>query len=747
MDEELSAAVREVFVRLYREGLIYRGKYIVNWCPRCLTALSDLEVEHRDVAGHLYYVRYPLEDEEGALLVATTRPETMLGDTAVAVNPRDPRYRHLVGKRVRIPLADRVVPLIADDYVDTEFGTGVLKITPAHDPYDFEVGRRHGLDHISIFTEDGHLNEAGGRYAGMDRFECRRAFVEGLRSGDYLEKIENYTHAVGHCYRCNTMVEPYLSDQWFVRIKPLAGPAMEAVRNGSIRLIPPAWEKTYFEWMTNIRDWCISRQIWWGHRIPAWHCGRCGHLTVSTEDPAGCESCGTAELEQETDVLDTWFSSGLWPFSTPGWPAQTPELDRFYPTSCLVTGFDILFFWVARMIMLGIKFMGEVPFRDVYVHALVRDFEGHKMSKSRGNVIDPLVMMEKYGTDAFRFTLTAFAAQGRDVKLSEKRIEGYRHFCNKVWNAARFVLANLEDYSRPAPEHLAPDLADRWIMSRLQHVVGQVRKNLEEYRFNDVAQTLYHFFWHEFCDWHIELAKPRLQRGGKERQTAQYVLTTVLEVSLRLLHPIMPFITEELWQRLPHKEAESIVIVPYPRTEEGWLDAVAERDMEYLMSILTSVRAIRGEMGILPSQRIEVLIRTDGPGEELVRSNQEYLTRLARMASLQVSQALERPRLSAIAVVDGTEVYVPLSGMVDFRAEERRLAKEVVKVREEMARVDRKLADPEFGEKAPAEVVEVHRERREALAEKVGKLTESWRRMGEFVREMKEDGATSEPGR
>ncbi|MEC7786002.1 MAG: valine--tRNA ligase, partial [Nitrospinota bacterium] len=523
MDEGLSKAVREVFVTLYEEGLIYKGDYIINWCPRCHTALSDLEVEHQEEQGHLYHLKYPFKESEDFLVIATTRPETMLGDTAVAVNPKDERYHKFKGATLVLPVLSREIPLIEDSYVDTTFGTGALKVTPAHDPNDFELGKRHRLETINVMHPDGVMNSlASSAYEGLDRFECRKKLVGDLQDSGVLVKIEDLSHSVGHCYRCRTVVEPYLSKQWFVKAKPLAKPAMQAVRDGSIKIVPKFWENTYFEWMENIRDWCISRQIWWGHQIPAWNCQACGEIIVVRETPGSCSACSSKNLVQETDVLDTWFSSALWPFSTLGWPEKTESLQRFYPTSVLCTGFDILFFWVARMIMMGIKFMDEVPFRDVYIHALIRDAEGQKMSKTRGNVIDPLEVMEQYGTDALRFTLAAFAAQGRDIKLAEDRIEGYRNFCNKLWNASRFVLMNLDDYKGSCilDEKAHLSTADRWILSRLHRATKEVNESLEAFRFNDVALTIYKFIWNEYCDWYIEFCKSKLSNPGPERVAA-----------------------------------------------------------------------------------------------------------------------------------------------------------------------------------------------------------------------------------
>jgi len=555
MDEGLSRAVRTVFVKLYEDGLIYRDNRLINWCPRCHTALSDIEVEHEDKKGHLWHIRYPVAGQPGRFVtVATTRPETMLGDTAVAVHPEDERYLDLVGKSVILPLVNREIPVVADDYVEREFGTGVVKITPAHDFNDFEVGLRHGLDRINVFDESGIINAAGRQYEGLDRFAARQKIVADLEAAGLLEKIDDHALSLGGCYRCKTVVEPYLSLQWYVKVAPLAERALAAVREGKTRIVPKQWENTYYDWMENIRDWCISRQIWWGHRIPAWFCDHCGEIIVGMEDPTHCLKCGSDELRQETDVLDTWFSSALWPFSTMGWPERTPLLNTFYPTTCLVTGFDILFFWVARMMMMGLHFMDEVPFTDVYIHALVRDAHGQKMSKSKGNVIDPLTVIDQYGTDAFRFTLAAFAAQGRDIKLAEERIAGYRNFCNKVWNAARFTLMNLEGFD-PVGMKLAElplSEGDKWILHRLNETARTVNETLAEYRYNESAMALYQFTWSEFCDWYLELSKQDIYNGAPERKlTARYVLWYTLENLLRLLHPFMPFITEEIWQALP----------------------------------------------------------------------------------------------------------------------------------------------------------------------------------------------------
>ncbi|MBL0731547.1 MAG: valine--tRNA ligase, partial [Desulfosarcina sp.] len=569
MDDGLSRAVRKVFVQLYDEGLIYKDNYIINWCPRCGTALSDLEVEHEEIDGFLYHILYPFAGANGGLTVATTRPETMFGDTAVAVNPDDERYANLQSDRLLLPLTGREIPVIRDEYVGISFGTGALKVTPAHDPNDFIIGERHNLSSLKVIDEKGFMTSEAGDFAGMDRFKCREAVIKALKNDGLVEKIEPYKHGVGHCYRCSTIVEPNLSKQWFVKIKPMAEKAANAVRQGETRIIPEVWAKTYFDWMDNIKDWCISRQIWWGHQIPVWTCDVCSNVIVATEDPVKCLKCGSSSLTQETDVLDTWFSSALWPFSTMGWPDETDLLNRFYPTSVLITGFDILFFWVARMMMMGIHFKKEVPFKDVYIHALVRDENGKKMSKSKGNVIDPLIIIDKFGTDAFRFTLAAFAAQGRDIKMSEKRVEGYRHFINKIWNASRFAMMHITDNTFDEIEldlkKISLSLTDRWIISRLKTVIDNVALSLDEYKFNDAAGGLYKFVWHEFCDWYLEAAKPALygDYGDEQRIAAMSTLWRVLYDILRLLHPFIPFVTEEIWHRLPGTSG-SIMTASFP---------------------------------------------------------------------------------------------------------------------------------------------------------------------------------------
>ncbi|ABA89554.2 valyl-tRNA synthetase [Syntrophotalea carbinolica DSM 2380] len=727
MDEGLSRAVREVFVTLYEEGLIYRDNRLINWCPRCHTALSDLEVEHQDQKGNLWHLRYPVVGTDRHLVVATTRPETMLGDTAVAVHPEDERYADLIGKFIMLPLMDRQIPIIADEYVDKEFGSGAVKITPAHDFNDFEIGKRHDLEFINIFDESGVVNGNGGRYQGLERFEARTRVLADLDAAGLLEQTEEHLNAVGECYRCKTVIEPYMSLQWYVNVQPLAEKAIEAVQTGQTRIIPQQWEKTYFEWMFNIRDWCISRQIWWGHRIPAWFCAACNEVTVSREDPTACSHCGATELRQETDVLDTWFSSALWPFSTMGWPDKTVALEKFYPTSCLVTGFDILFFWVARMMMMGLKFMGQVPFKDVYIHALVRDAQGQKMSKSKGNVIDPLTVIDEYGTDAFRFTLAAFAAQGRDVKLSVDRIAGYRNFVNKLWNASRFALMNLEDFD---PSGIDLDdcqltLAERWILTRLIDVAAETGKALEEYKFNEAASVLYAFTWHEFCDWYIELSKDDLYGEDAARKaTSQAVLYTVLEQLLRLLHPLMPFVTEEIWQALPgERPAVSIMSAAFSTVSELPEDRQGASHMERIMDVIKGVRNIRGEMNVPPGKRIAaVLDCKTSKAAEVMAAGEGYIKSLARIDDLAFGVAVERPAQAATQVAGDIEILLPLAGLIDLDEEQKRLNKEIAKVEKDVLMFSKKLSNESFLAKAPAAVLEKDRQKLADAEEKLSIL-------------------------
>ena len=738
MDEGLSTAVREVFVRLYEEGLIYRDNRLINWCPRCHTALSDIEVEHEEQKGSLWYIRYPVVDSDLSLVVATTRPETMLGDTAVAVNPADERYRHLIGGDVTLPLVNRRIPIVGDEYVDMEFGTGVVKITPAHDFNDFEVGKRHNLDRINVFDESGIINAAGHQYEGLDRFAARKRIVAELEEQGFLEKIADHALSVGGCYRCKTVVEPYMSLQWYVQVAPLAEKALAAVRTGTTRIVPTQWENTYYEWMENIRDWCISRQIWWGHRIPAWYCDHCKEITVTKIDPSCCSHCGSDEIRQETDVLDTWFSSALWPFSTMGWPERTEELAAFYPTSCLVTGFDILFFWVARMMMMGIHFMGEVPFRDVYIHALVRDAQGQKMSKSRGNVIDPLVIIDQYGADAFRFTLAAFAAQGRDVKLAEERIAGYRNFANKIWNASRFAFMNLEGFDPDTVDVKELELsnADRWILCRLNDAAREVDDALSGYRFNEAASTLYRFTWSEFCDWYIELIKDDLYKGDAARKTtARYVLWTVLENLLRLLHPFMPFITEEIWQSLPGKRpVASIMHAAYPCPVPEWQYTDGALEMELVMEVIRGIRNIRGEVEVPPSREIAAILDC-GSDESLhvLKRNEGYVMSLARLSDLAMGRSPERPEDAAVQVAGDVQIIIPLKGLVNVEEEEKRLLKELGKVEKDIDFLGKKLENQDFIGRAPANVVAKEREKLEEFTNKKHVLLENLEKIRRLI--------------
>jgi valyl-tRNA synthetase len=726
MDEGLSRAVREVFVKLYEENLIYRGDYIINWCPRCHTALADLEVEHEDVDSFLYYVRYPFENNDGYLVVATTRPETLLGDTAVAVNPEDERYQNLTDSHVILPILHKPLPVIFDKYVDKDFGTGALKITPAHDPNDFEIGHKHNLERIKVIDEDGNMNELSGPYKGMDRFECREAILEDLKKAGLLEKIEPYSHAVGHCYRCKTMIEPILSKQWFVRVGPLAEKALQAVKRKDTRIVPANWEAVYYEWMNNIRDWCISRQIWWGHRIPAWYCQDCGEIIVAKEEPKECPSCKGKNLQQETDVLDTWFSSALWPFSTLGWPDSTEELKIFYPTSVLVTGFDILFFWVARMMMMGIHFMGDVPFREVYIHALVKDEKGSKMSKSKGNIIDPLEVIDKFGTDSFRFTLSILAAQGRDVRLSEERIAGYRNFMNKIWNAARLSIMNLEDSKAPSINTDDLSLADRWILTRIGEIARDVNKYIDSYDFNDAASFCYQFVWHEFCDWYLEMAKMELYSDDKKRrEVTQSVAQIILSGIVRLLHPFVPFITEEIWQRLPYTNG-SVMVATFPQFDEFIHDEKSINEMELLMGIITGIRNVRGEMNISPKKLVSCIIDSKRKEDlEILKNNMSYITNLARAESVELVSGVTKPDSSGTYVFKDIQVHVSLKGLINYDDERKRISKEIKKVEKEISLSQKKLANKDFLKNAPDPIVDSVKAKVAAMSAKLEKLNQN----------------------
>ncbi len=737
LDEKLSRAVREVFVTLYNEGLIYKDDYIINWCPRCQTALSDLEVEHKEVNGKLYYIKYPVKGEDDYLIIATTRPETMLGDVAIAVNPKDERYKKYKGKTVILPIVERELPIIEDEYVDMEFGTGALKITPYHDPNDYEVAKRHNLPGINIFNIDATINENGGKFKGLTREEAREKIVEELKEKGLLVKIEDHVHSVGHCYRCHTAIEPYLSSQWFVKIKPLAEPAIEAVRDERITFTPKRWEKIYFDWMENIRDWCISRQIWWGHRIPVWYCNDCGTYSASVEDLHACPKCGSTNIVQEEDVLDTWFSSALWPFSTLGWPDKTEDLDYFYPTSLLVTGFDIIFFWVARMIMMGLKFMGDVPFRKVFVNPLVGDEEGKKMSKTKGNVVDPLVIIEKYGADALRYTLASLTTDVNYIKLSETKIEAARNFANKIWNASRFIITNFEDFSPYEYEigEFELSLADRWILSRINKVIKEVTESLEKFAYSDAALALYDFFWREFCDWFIEISKVDLYGDDKKaKDKTRKILHYVLESSLKLLHPYMPFITEEIWQRLPHR-GKSIMVSEWPRAEEKYFDDRAENAMSKVQELVRVIRNLKAEMNIPIQKRTDIIINvvTDEDALQLIKESLPYLE-LARVGKVEiVYKKEERPKLSSIGVTRDAEVYMPLAGLIDVEKERERLGKELFKVDKELERTRKKLDNPNFVNRAKPEVVDkekrIYRE-----------LTERKERIAEILKFLEDEG-------
>ena len=770
MDDGLSKAVREVFVRLHEDGLIYRGKRLINWCPRCLTALSDIEVEHEDTTGKLYHIRYPLADDPAThLTVVTTRPETMLGDTGVAVHPEDPRYNRLIGKSVALPLTQRRIPIVGDPIlVDREFGTGAVKVTPAHDFNDFEAGLRHNLARLAVFDQHARMDAAGLREAQVEEAlrerltsqpvpKARALVVKALEEGGFLAKVEDHAMALGTCYRCKTVVEPYLSPQWFVKIQPLADPAIKAVESGQIRLIPEQWTNNYLGWMRDIKDWCISRQIWWGHQIPAWYCRNCNaeailettspkSVTITSEArpivartaPAHCPDCGQHDFIRDPDVLDTWFSSALWPFSTLGWPEQTPELKKFYPTSTLVTGFDILFFWVARMIMMGLKFMGPAPFQDVYIHALVRDAEGQKMSKSKGNVIDPLQVMDKYGTDALRFTLAAMASPGRDIKLSEERIEGYRNFANKLWNAARFVLMNLEGPRADAPLAERP-IADRWIMSRLHRCIGDVNRSLEEYRFDEAANAAYHFTWHEYCDWYLELTKPAL--ADKDSQQAALTRTTLVEsfeTVLRLLHPLMPFITEEIWQAIPHA-GESIMVAPYPSQNTALIDEDIENQIASVTSVVSAARNIRGSQGIAPSRALHAAVATPTAAfKTALTTHQDLIASLARISTLVIDTDV-RPYMngaSASVVFPGGSVgilYVDLAGLIDVGKEKTRIEKRLKELAAHMEQDDKKLSNPDFVSKVPPDVLKKTRARHEDCRAEHDKLSGELQRLREMA--------------
>ncbi|MFC1650406.1 valine--tRNA ligase [Candidatus Latescibacterota bacterium] len=749
MDDGLSDAVDEVFIRLFEKGLIYRGKYIINWCPRCHTALSDEEAEHEEVAGHLWHIRYPEKDGSGGITVATTRPETMLGDVAVAVNPKDKRYSKMIGKMLILPIINREIPVIADDFVDSKFGTGAVKVTPAHDPNDFQIGIRHKIEPINIMNGDGTLNKnAGEEFEGLSREDGREKVIEILKEQGLLLKTEDHTHAVGHCYRCHTITEPYLSNQWFVKMKPLAIPAIEAVESGKITFHPERWSKVYFNWMNNIRDWCISRQLWWGHRIPVYYCGSCEHFMVSKTAVTSCEKCGSTDITQDPDVLDTWFSSWLWPFSTFGWPEETPELKAFYPTNTLSTAPEIIFFWVARMIMAGLEFMGEIPFSQVYLHGTVRDDQGRKMSKSLGNGVDPIEVIESHGADALRFSMITITAQGQDVFISynsqnsQKEHETNtfdigRNFSNKIWNATRLIV-NLADgkiESDGVPDINDLDLADRWILSRFNQTSKHVTESLESFRFNDAAHMIYDFIWHDFCDWYLEIIKPRVEMGGKEKALVLGNSARILRGSMQLLHPIMPFITEEIWQRLNDiiggDNVSSIMISEWPATDSSLIDETIESQMESVKSLIGVVRNIRNEMNVPLGKKADVIVAPANENAyQLFFENRAYILDLAKVNNLKLDKDADRPPKSAVGISDRNEVFVLLEGLVDFELEKTRLKKEIERRTKFIGGVKRKLNNEGFLAKAPEDVIKLERRKLEDSGHELEKLTANLEALG-----------------
>lgn len=721
MDEGCSRAVRETFVSLFEKGLIYKGTRITNWCVNCHTALSDIEVEHEDTPGHLWYVRYPVVGEEDTYLtIATTRPETIPGDTAVAVNPEDERYAKLIGKTLRLPILNREIPVIADSYVDTKFGTGAVKITPSHDPNDYEMGLRHNLPEIVVIGKDGVMTEEAGPFAGLERYECRKQIVARLKEEGYLVKIEEHSHAVGHCQRCHNIVEPLVSTQWFVKMQPLVKAAVDCVTDGRTQFVPERFTKNYTGWMENIHDWCISRQIWWGHRIPVWYCDDCGEMSASRTDLEKCPKCGSTHIHQDEDALDTWFSSALWPFSTMGWPDNTGLLKQFYPTSVLVTGYDIIFFWVARMLIMGMEFMKEIPFEKVFIHGLVRDSQGRKMSKSLGNGIDPLEVIEKYGADTLRFMLITGNTPGNDMRFYWERVEGTRNFANKIWNASRFALMNMEGYDKDA--ELAPyTLADKWILSRLQDTVKDVTGLLERFELGEAGRAIYDFIWSEVCDWYIEIAKPRLynKEAAAERATAQHVLATVLVSAMKLLHPYMPFITEEIYQCLPH-EAESIMISKWPVADENLIDPEAERGMNAIMDSIKAIRNMRAEVNANPGKKIPAIMLVSEDLREVVAHNDSYIKLLGGIDNLELRPLNgEKPENAMAAVVTGIEVYLPLAGLIDVEKETQRLSKELAAMEKDLQRAGGKLNNAGFLAKAPEDVIAKERAKYEELSGKI----------------------------
>lgn len=718
LDEGCSKAVKEVFVKLYEKGLIYRGERIINWCPHCCTSISDAEVEFSEQEGNFWHIRYPIKDSDEYVEIATTRPETLLGDTAVAVNPNDERYKNIVGKMLILPIVGREIPVVADDYVEMDFGTGCVKITPAHDPNDFEVGLRHNLPVINVMDDTAHMNENAGKYQGMDRYECRKAIVKDLEEGGFLVKIEPHVHNVGTCYRCKTTVEPKVSKQWFVKMKPLAEPAIECVKDGRTKFIPERFEKIYFHWMENIKDWCISRQLWWGHRIPAWYCADCGEVIVSREEPHTCPKCGSTKLSQDEDTLDTWFSSALWPFSTLGWPDKTPELEYFYPTNTLVTGYDIIFFWVARMIFSACEQMGCPPYDTVFIHGIVRDEKGIKMSKSLGNGIDPLKVIEQYGADALRFFLATGNSPGNDMRFSEKRVEASRNFANKLWNASRFVHMNIDDFNveNKLPEKLETE--DKWILNEFNKVTKEINENLEKFELGVAVQKLYDFIWDCYCDWYIELAKSRLQSDEQTAQNARQVLVWVLEKTLRLLHPFMPYITEEIWQTLPH-EGETIMLSKYPEYDENLNFPQAAKEMESVMDAIKAIRNRRQEMNVPPSRKAKVYIATKL--SDVFANGSKFICKLASASEVEIGESFEIEGAVTVVTTDA-KIYIPMDELVDKAAETARLKKELAATEKLLAQSEGKLNNQGFISKAPEKVVETVKQQAAREREKIAQL-------------------------
>ncbi len=737
MDKGMSRAVSEVFIRLYKKGLIYRGKYLVNWCPRCQTALSDEEVDHEEHQGSLWYIKYPVLGTTRFIPVATTRPETMLGDVAVAVHPKDKRYMDLIGKRAILPIVGRELEIIADDMVDKDFGTGAVKVTPAHDPNDFLMAQRQGLIAIDIMNDDASMNESAGKFAGMDRLQARKHLLKDLKNGDFIEKVEDHSHSVGQCYRCKTRIEPRLSEQWFVKMKPLAEGALQAVKDGKVKLHPPRWKKVFINWLENIHDWCISRQLWWGHQIPVYTCEGCDEVVASVKPPTKCKKCSEGTFKQEEDVLDTWFSSQLWPFATLGWPKKTEDLNYFYPTDSLVTGPDIIFFWVSRMVMMGLEFMGEVPFQDVYFNGIIRDEQGRKMSKSLGNGIDPLEMVNKYSADAVRFSLLDLSAEGQDINLSEPDFEVGRNFSNKVWNAFRFLWMNLaeSDLENANPDFLQKassakklDLADRWILSRCQRTIRKVTRALDQFKFHEANEAIYNFFWKEYCDWYLELIKPRLYNAEapEKKQVALAVATFSLKKILQMLHPVIPFITEELWLKVRNKpDAESIMISKWPVENRVFIDDNSEKELEVLQNMIGAIRNIRGEMNVPPHKKAKVIVAVDGQNGKLQDSillNKEYFAQLAKVEELECHKTAARPPKAASAVINNLEIFLPLEGLIDFQVERARLEKDISRLEKQLEGLNTKLQSPDFLSKAPENIVKLEKKKKIDFESNLNKL-------------------------